>query len=495
MVFTSFQYLLAFLPIVIVLCLFIKRFSHNAVIIFLIIASFIFYGTWNPKYLILLIGSILFNYSVGKVIEKSDSKKLVLIAGVCCNIALLGYFKYTNFFVDSFNAIFRSNYIIEHIVLPLAISFFTFQQIAWLMDKYHGESPECTFLEYCCAVSFFPHLIAGPIVQYHDLIPQLQSRKSFTLDWKNILNGCILISAGTFKKIIIADTLAFFASKWFGDPSDLNALQAWFGLFAYTMQIFFDFSGYCDIALGSALLLGIRLPINFNDPYRSYSVRDFWRRWHITLGYFLAKYVYIPLGGSRKGIRRTCINLLIIMFISGFWHGAGVCFILWGLWHGVGMVVNRLYEHFELKLIPKRLCAPLTFLFTSLAWVFFRAKSFDDALSYFRALFSFQLSDLTCFVPRELRTYFAEKFSINAQPISDYLGLSTHQDFRILCYALVSAFIVVFAVPNIQQIFDKYVAKEKWYSMAISLSCLGLLMYSFWKMIAVPYTEFIYFNF
>ena len=355
-------YLLCFLPIVVLIHYFllgIGPYKYRIVIseFFIIVTSLIFYGTWKPIYLLLLTFSIVFNYLMGNVINDSrgGARKVYLALAVLANISLLIYFKYTNFIVDSTNYIFHWHIVIDQIVLPLAISFFTFQQIAWLMDQYRSDAPSCNFLDYSCAVVFFPHLIAGPIVHYHDLIPQ------FIVDWKlrrnyiseKLFNALFLISFGVFKKIVIADTLSYYVGLYFDTNSQINFLQAIVATLAYTFQLYFDFSGYCDIALGSALLLGISLPLNFDLPYRSASIQEFWRRWHITLGQFFTRYLYFPLGGSRKGFAKTLRNIFLIMFISGIWHGAGVGFILWGTAHGVAMVVQRCYGKFKFPVLPK----------------------------------------------------------------------------------------------------------------------------------------------
>jgi D-alanyl-lipoteichoic acid acyltransferase DltB (MBOAT superfamily) len=256
----------------------------------------------------------------------------------------LGYFKYANFVVDIVASATGANPHLDKIVLPLAISFFTFQQIAWLVDQYRADAPPSSFSEYACAVAFFPHLIAGPIVRYNDLIPQFQDGKSFSLDWDCVARGLFLIGCGVFKKIVIADTLSVYAVFGFDQAASLTLLQAWLSVLAYTMQIYFDFSGYCDIAIGAAYLLGIRLPDNFRSPYKAASVREFWQRWHMTLGGFLTRYLYIPLGGNRGGLSRTCINVMLVMTISGLWHGAGFGFILWGAAHGAVMVLQRLWN-------------------------------------------------------------------------------------------------------------------------------------------------------
>lgn len=256
MVFTSFAYLLCFLPIAVLGSYFFSKRSTYPALLWVVSTSLFFYAFWKASYLPLLLLSIVFNYTCGGLIRKNGKPWLVL--GIIVNVGLLGYFKYTNFLVSTVNVLTGAEWHVNEIILPLAVSFFTFQQIAWLMDQFRDEAPECRFSEYICAVSFFPHLIAGPIVQYHDLIPQLQSEKVFKLDWNHVAKGLFLIACGTFKKIVIADTLAIYVAFGFDEAASLSLIQAWTAALSYSMQIYFDFSGYCDIAIGSALLLVLR---------------------------------------------------------------------------------------------------------------------------------------------------------------------------------------------------------------------------------------------
>lgn len=404
MVFTSFHYLLVFLPIAVLIVALSSRYfcegSKNWVLSSVITLSLIFYATWNVNYLLLLLVSIIFNYCLGRFINRSthNLRRIALCFAIAINLMILGYYKYTNFVVDSINHLINTDIVIGKIVLPLAISFFTFQQIAWLMDQYRNEAPKCSFLSYASAVTFFPHLIAGPIVQYHDLIPQFQKQRAFIPNSNQVLFALLLIAFGVFKKIVVADSLAPYVSNYYDKVEILNFFQALTAVMGYGMQLYFDFSGYCDIAIGSALLLGISLPENFNQPYRSANIKEFWQRWHITLGSFFSRYLYFPLGGSRKGKVRTLFNLFVIMFLSGIWHGAGVGFIVWGALHGIAMVTHRLYSFSGLVLFPKKVSVLLTFIFITLAWIPFRAETWDKTTKIIDGLTSFdQLAGVSLF--------------------------------------------------------------------------------------------------
>lgn len=496
MVFTSFEYLFIFLPIAYLsLALFCRAAPScwGGAHVLVIILSLFFYASWNVNYLWLLLASIVFNYVFGSYIYQKNGllKKYLLVFAIAVNIFTLIYFKYTNFIIDTTNFLFGSGIVINKIVLPLAISFFTFQQIAWLVDQYRGEAPKCSFAAYSSAVVFFPHLIAGPIVHYHDLLPQFQRDHAFKASADQVLNGIFLISFGFFKKIAIADTLAPCVSQFFDKSDVLNVYQAWLGVFSYTMQLYFDFSGYCDIAIGSALLLGISLPLNFDLPYKSRNIQEFWQRWHITLGNFFARYLYIPLGGSRKGKTRTLLNLFIVMFLSGIWHGAGVGFVIWGALHGIAMVIQRSCKFIGFKPLPRTLSVFITFIFTSLAWIPFRAESWEKTCKVFRGLFNFEETPSLS----NIHWLLSSETGQTSQSLSTVLAM-TQNESQIVMFVLVAAFLLVFLVPRCQTIYDKVMQDTKqWKSVALVILSALMLLFALAKMMIVPYSEFIYFNF
>jgi len=327
---------------------------------------------------------MLFNYVVGNSLNENIEririhKKSLLFFGIIANVALLGYFKYTDFFIENVNLAFDVSVPLLHLALPLAISFFTFQQIAYLVDSYRGETKEYDFLNYALFVTFFPQLIAGPIVHHAEMMPQFASRWNLVKNYRNIATGLFIFSIGLFKKVVIADSFAVWATAGFDNAPVLNFFEAWATSLSYTFQLYFDFSGYTDMAIGAALLFNIRLPINFNSPYKALDIQDFWRRWHITLSRFLRDYIYIPLGGNRKGAFRTYNNLLATFVIGGIWHGAGWTFVFWGFLHGMALVMHRFWKALGFTM-PKIAAWFITFNFVNIAWVFFRAKEWDDAI-------------------------------------------------------------------------------------------------------------------
>jgi alginate O-acetyltransferase complex protein AlgI len=357
-----------------------------------VIANLYFYSYWNVKYLPIIISSIAVNFTLATILNKIQSlvlKRIILTLGILFNIALLGYYKYYDFFITNINAVFRTDISLLNLALPLAISFFTFQQIAYLVDTFREGTKEYSLLDYVFFVTFFPHLIAGPIVHHREIIDQLRDGSNYKIKSKNIASGLYVFSIGLFKKVIIADTLAEWANLGYNNIASLTLFDSWITTLAYTFQLYFDFSGYCDMAIGLGLIFNIKLPVNFNSPYKSLDIQDFWRRWHMTLGRFFTHYLYIPLGGSRKGNIRTYINLFIIFFVSGFWHGAGWTFVIWGILHGIASVINRYWKGFNIKL-PKFIAWFITFFFVHIAWVFFRSPDLTTAKVMLTKMFSIQ---------------------------------------------------------------------------------------------------------
>lgn len=405
MLFNSFEFLFAFLPITAIIYFLIGNFGHNrAAIAWLVSASLFFYGWWNPAYLGLILASIFFNYGVGLALSyrsKSSSLrlKLVLSAGVIINLAALGYFKYAGFFIENYNTYAGTTYNVDKIILPLAISFFTFQQIAFLVDSYRGETKEYNFLHYVLFVTFFPQLIAGPIVHHKEMLPQFAAKRTYRLSYDKLAAGLSILFIGLFKKIVIADGIAIYSDPVFYAADAGEAiwfLEAWAGALGYTVQLYFDFSGYVDMAIGSALIFGIVLPINFDSPYKSRNIIEFWRRWHITLSRFLRDYLYIPLGGNRHGNLRRYINMMITMILGGLWHGASWTFIFWGALHGSYLVIANAWGALKKRTILSRVPGNritafsgwgITFVAVVIGWVFFRAETFSGALSITGSMF------------------------------------------------------------------------------------------------------------
>jgi len=379
--FNSYIFILLFLPVTLfVYFLLNNRKLTLASKAWLVFASLFFYGWWNPIYIPLILGSILFNYGIGVTLSgaRHSQSRPFLLAGIGGNLALLAYFKYMDFFITNINTLTGGHIDLLRITLPLGISFFTFTQIAYLVDAYRRLAKEYSLLNYFLFVTFFPHLLAGPIIHHKEMMPQFDRLKNKLLNHKNLVHGLVLFFVGLFKKVVIADTLAGWADQGFDHSVVLNLVEAWTVSLSYTLQLYFDFSGYTDMALGSSLMFNIRLPVNFNSPYRSFGIQEFWRRWHMTLGRFVRDYIYIPLGGNRVPEMRVITNLIITFFIIGLWHGAGWTFVCWGLMHGMAIVLQRVWGKLDITL-PRFLAWLLTFNFVNFAWIFFRARSFDDA--------------------------------------------------------------------------------------------------------------------
>jgi len=404
MLFNSYAFIFLFLPISLLGFFQLARLNQAYAAAWLALCSLFFYGYWNPAYVGLLLLSIGCNYAFGMWIAKANlRKKPLLIAAISANLLLLGYYKYANFFLGSVDALTGANWQMANIILPLGISFFTFTRIAFLVDTYQGKVREFNFVHYVLFVTYFPHLIAGPVLHHKDMMPQFAHAATYRINWLNVATGLLLFTLGLCKKTLGADELAPFATAIFngvqhGMASGLvpTIYEAWSGALAYTLQIYFDFSGYTDMALGIALMFNIRLPINFNSPYKSTSIIEFWRRWHITLSTFLRDYLYIPLGGNRHGKLRRYGNLFATMLLGGLWHGAGWTFVVWGALHGFYLTLNHLWRELiaekYLCWIPNWLGAitggVLTFIAVVAAWVVFRADNIAQAVVMLQAMFA-----------------------------------------------------------------------------------------------------------
>jgi len=393
MVFSSLEFIYLFLFPTLGVFIVLRHLKwEKGIIYWLILTSLIFYAWWSVSYLTLLLLSVIINFGFHKLLLIYHSRTILTLATVM-NLATLAYYKYADFLIDNINNLAHTQFPMLNVILPLAISFFTFQQISFLFDTYHNKISQCDFAKYCLFVVFFPQLIAGPIVLQKHTIPQFNLSVFTKPLFMNLAVGGTLFAIGLFKKIVLADSMAPTANDVFDLALTGNAVPfeaAWLGIFAYTFQIYFDFSGYCDMALGLARMFSITLPINFNSPYHATSIVDFWRRWHITLSGFLRDYLYIPLGGSRSGKVRQYASLTITMLLGGLWHGASWTFVFWGLLHGIYLTINHGWSALTKNVVlpdyipaflPKLLSQLLTFLVVMIAWVFFRAESFDAALS------------------------------------------------------------------------------------------------------------------
>ncbi|MEM8807149.1 MAG: MBOAT family protein [Cyanobacteria bacterium P01_G01_bin.38] len=498
MLFNSYPFLFIFLPLTLLAFfglaqLRLPRLSMVA----LTTASFIFYAYWNPPYLLLLGFSIFINYMLGAVLSSEvylkPFKKGVLVTGIGFNLALIGYYKYAAFLLSSLlpDSIFQAintNLAIDSIFLPLGISFFTFQQITYLADAYQGKAKAYGLLDYSLFVSFFPQLIAGPIVHHSEVIPQFENLKTFFFNHRNFALGIVTFVLGLSKKLLIADNLSPWANLVFDNASDVQFIEAWVGALSYTLQLYFDFSGYSDMAIGLALMFNIRLPINFNSPYKATSITDFWRRWHITLSNFLRDYLYIPLGGSRQGDARRYGNLMVTMLLGGLWHGAGWTFVLWGGLHGFYLSINHFWRKWAVGLtLPRIVGWLLTFGAVVAGWVLFRAATFADATHLLQTMVG--LNGLV--VPGEAGGKLAvlTKSGLTLQPWGQLAYLPELHNSKVLPIgALIGLIGVCVKLPNTQQLVAGL--RPRWYwAMGLGgVSTLCLLSLN-------RVSEFLYFQF
>ena len=382
MLFNSYIFVFVFLPLVVIGYYWLHKLEKPRMALgFLLLMSMWFYGYNSVEYLLLLAVSIILNYATVQQMTKSQElwkRRFLLAAGIAVNIGILFYFKYYDFFIENVNAVFKTDLKLMGIMLPLGISFYTFQQLSYVIDSYRGECENYSFLEYASYVSFFPQLIAGPIVYHNELIPALKDKANHRPDYENLSRGIYAFALGLAKKVLIADTFSKVVAIGYDSMNDLNTVSVLTVMICYSMQIYFDFSGYCDMAYGIGYMFNVRLPINFNSPYKAASISEFWDRWHMTLTRFFTKYVYIPLGGSRKGRLRTYINVMIVFLVSGIWHGANWTFILWGIINGIGNIFDKIFGRF-FKWVPHAVGVALTFGFSTFAWSLFRADSVNDA--------------------------------------------------------------------------------------------------------------------
>ena len=487
MLFNSYIFILLFIP----LCL-LGYFLLNRIKLFVPAQFFLFgmslwfYGYFNYRYLLIIIVSIFINYGLYVFIGKFRAQKKALpflIAGIVFNLGILGFFKYTDFFIDTINQVFKSNIPLLKIVLPLGISFFTFQQISFIVDTYKGNVGKYKFIYYASFVAFFPQLIAGPIVTHDELINQFTDESKKRLDFDNLTKGIFMFTIGLSKKVLIADVLGAIVNYGYVASERLNSASAWLVILCYTLQIYFDFSGYCDMAVGLGKMFNIDIPMNFNSPYKSKSINEFWDRWHMTLTRFFTRYIYIPLGGNRKGEARTYLNIFIVFFLSGLWHGAGWNFILWGVMHGIFCIITRFISK-RCKNVPKPLGYVgwiITFIFVNITWVFFRAENIPAALDILKTAFSFKFAPI-------------DPIIINAFRTPELIQLMAFADIELKFpniipwgFMIVSTVIALF-LPNSKKMFDNFKPN--------AITLLFTIVFFVWSFISLSgVSTFLYFNF
>ncbi len=476
MLFNSYPFIFLFLPVVFIGTFFLGRHSHRLATLWLGLASLMFYAVWDVRFVLLLLGSILFNYGAGYWIsikcagEEHRQARHVLVAAIAANLILLSYFKYTNFFVDSINDFLGSHIPALSIILPLGISFFTFTQITYLVDVYRGVAREYNFIHYLLFVTYFPHLIAGPVLHHKQMMPQFADPNTYHIVAENVAAGLTIFVLGLAKKVLIADDLAQYATPVFDAARDGQALmliEAWIGALAYTLQLYFDFSGYSDMAIGLSLMLNVRLPLNFDSPYKATSIIDFWRRWHISLSTFLRDYLYIPLGGNRKGVARRYVNLMATMLLGGLWHGAGWTFVIWGGLHGLFLTINYAWRELKTRLdwckaglFAKLFAGALTFLAVVVGWVFFRAENFASAWTMLSGMAGMNGVSLP---PSRRMEFLAEQvphFDVAFAGLAPITGIAAHTAFTHIALGLA----MVWLLPNVRQML--MLCKATWEDLA-----------------------------
>ena len=470
MLFNSFEFIFLFLPITLLVFFIVSRkdkyVKRQIPIYWLVFASLFFYGKYKilnlPLILISIAANYYLGYVLGNIIQTKKIKKVLLLLGIIFNLSLICYFKYAGFLLDNINQVLGTSFNVPTIVIPLAISFFTFQQIAYLVDAYQGETKDYNILKYMLFVCFFPQLIAGPIVHHKEVLPQFETASTYKFSQRALAIGLTVFMAGLFKKVVFADRIAEFSNLSFAAASqgiDLTFSEAWVGALGYSLQLYFDFSGYSDMAIGAAYMFGIRLPLNFNSPYKAISIVDFWRRWHITLSHFLRDYLYIPLGGSRKGNFRRYVNLFLTMLLGGLWHGAGWTFIFWGGLHGTYLVINHLYRSLRKSLghnlrndgwLLRSTGWLTTFIAVVISWVFFRANNFVTATSILGSMFGFKGVDLPDFLEPYLGSL--RNLGIGFLGFSVNVGISQ----KYATFGIVVLLLIVWLTPNTQQWMGEY---------------------------------------
>lgn len=513
MLFNSYEFIYFFLPVTLAVFFALSGGGlRRAASGWLALASIFFYGYWSPRYVLLLMASIIVNFAAGQLIDtlrqaRSVARaRQVLVVAITANLAVLAYYKYANFFVDSLNVAAGTELSLAAIVLPIGISFFTFTQIAYLVDTYAGKVRERGFIPYTLFVTFYPHLIAGPVLHHAEMMPQFARESTYSFRLNNFLVGCGFFAIGLFKKVVLADGIQPFVGPVFeADPGQqLTLIEAWGGVLAYTLQLYFDFSGYSDMAIGLSKMLNIDLPFNFDSPYKARNISDFWRRWHMTLSRFLRDYLYIPLGGNRLGGFRRYLNLLTTMLLGGLWHGAGWTFVIWGALHGAYLVVHQLWQAALERWAPGLrspwpaashvLSVLLTFLCVVVAWVFFRATTLEGALRVLAGM-----SGLNGVVlPLELRPA-AEGLFGAAPAMLGFAVLEATGGWRQLGW-IVALLAIAWATPNSQSLMSAVALRvNRWRGELRAWMLLGAAAVVMFLLAAISgshgSSEFIYFNF
>ena len=487
MLFNSYEFVFLLLPAALIGYYSLNHFKrYQCALWYLFLISCVFVSYFNIQYLYVLLGNLIANFLIVRVMQKSERdgfRKCFLTAGIVLNIGLLFIFKYYDFFLETVNTVFHREFVLTELLLPLGISFYTFQQITYLVDSYRDKSLRHSFILYANYITFFPQFIQGPIVLQDEMIPQFLDTEKKSFDYDSFAKGLYVFSMGLGKKVLLADSLAKIVNGGYGNLMQLNSFSALVLTVAYTLQIYFDFCGYSDMAVGLGKMFRIELPWNFDSPYKAVSIDDFWDRWHTTLTRFFTKYVYFPLGGSRKGNIRTYVNIFLIFLLSGIWHGAAWTFIVWGILHGVVKMVKRMMTRHHIK-IPVLLERVLTFVFVNFAWVYFRAPSIQDAHLLFKRLFTGGTGFLNSFMYET----FNKMMEVSILFRADVWNLFENMEG---IFAVIFVLVLIFACVYMKNTKEKC---GKFHLTAGKLAATaGILLYSIFSFSGI--SEFIYFNF
>ncbi|MFF2890597.1 MBOAT family O-acyltransferase [Paenibacillus sp. NPDC057967] len=491
MLFNSPHFIFLYLPFVFVSYFVLNAWSATQRFskLWLVTCSLFFYGWWNPAYLPLILISIVANYRVGRYLNSHKSKP-ALIAGIVFNLGLLGYFKYLDFILSNVNSLFSANLTLLNIALPLAISFYTFQQISYIIDCYNGKVKEQSLINYSLFVTFFPQLVAGPIVHHRQMMPQFLQPANHRINYENISLGIYIFSIGLFKKVILADQFSTTVASGMGVLDTITFFDAWIVALSYTFQLYFDFSGYSDMAVGLGLLFNIRIPINFNSPYKATNIQEMMSRWHITLTRFLYEYVYVPVNRKlsrsafmTKTLRLktewiTSLSLVLLFLISGIWHGAGWNFIIWGLLIGAGIIIYRLWRKTSIKL-PKAIAWGITFLYVNFILVFFKISAISDALTMIKAMLGLSGAILPVQFDSLLQPFTQLEIRFEATPLE-------HK--AIALFYIIIGFVLILCFKNTSE--KAAVFKP---SLINALYIILIFIYTIMNLNRI--SEFLYFNF
>jgi alginate O-acetyltransferase complex protein AlgI len=489
MLFNSYEFLFAFLPGTLIIYFLLLHWRLTiAARSWLLFASLFFYSWWNVKYLPLILCSILFNYTIGGLLADYDSlrrkllsKRTIFVFGLVANILLLGWFKYLDFFMGTVNGVLGTQFPLLKIVLPLGISFFTITQIAYLVDAYEGLVEERNLLNYGLFVTFFPHLLAGPILHHKEMMPQFDSLRNKVINWNNIYRGLALFAIGLFKKVIIADAFAVWAKAGFEANQPLHFFAAWFASLSFSFQLYFDFSGYSDMAVAIGWMFNIKLPVNFNSPYKATGMIDFWRRWHMSLTDFVTTYLYTPIlrAFGKITFARSLVAIFLAMVISGIWHGAGWTFIIWGAMHGLGLVINHVWVKKKLRM-PNWLGWIITFNFVNVSFVFFKAKTVGTAIKILQGMAGMNGVMLDG--------------SLQEYPFLTHLGIRFGKWLAVIngkdatWVHIIVAFVLVLTALNSMSIVAKVRPSWRWFPI--------IVVVAFWAIVDLgKVSEFLYFQF